>query len=134
MRWLATLRQFSRIAREENPGKPFILFGHSMGSFAAQQFAVEHSRELDGLILSGSGALDGLAEVAASAPPGTNILIRVVSGCCAATGESEQSPRYPRPFAIYMFSGSDDPGGAATRGRRSPDAVIPKGRCLRSLV
>jgi len=66
--------RLSRIATEENPGLPFILLGHSMGSFAAQQFVIDHSREIDGLILSGSGALDGLARVAASAPAGTNIL------------------------------------------------------------
>jgi alpha-beta hydrolase superfamily lysophospholipase len=51
----------SQIAREENPGQPFILLGHSMGSFAAQKYALDHSAALDGLILSGSGALDGLA-------------------------------------------------------------------------
>jgi alpha-beta hydrolase superfamily lysophospholipase len=53
--------QLGRIAKEENPDKPFILLGHSMGLFAAQQYVLEHSREIDGLILSGSGALDGLA-------------------------------------------------------------------------
>ena len=53
--------RLSQIAKEENPDKPFILLGHSMGSFAAQQYELEHSREIDGLILSGSGALDGLA-------------------------------------------------------------------------
>src|SRR5271167_3443144 len=31
------------IAKEENPEKPFILFGHSMGSFAAQQYILDHS-------------------------------------------------------------------------------------------
>lgn len=45
-----------------------------MGSFAAQQYVLDHSREIDGLILSGSGALDELARLAASAPPGSNIL------------------------------------------------------------
>jgi len=45
-----------------------------MGSFASQQYVMDHSREIDGLILSGSGALDGLARVASQAPPGTNIL------------------------------------------------------------
>src|SRR5262245_30365413 len=66
--------RLSRIVREENGDAPFILLGHSMGSFAAQQYALEHSREIDGLILSGSGALDGLARRARSAPPGKNIL------------------------------------------------------------
>jgi alpha-beta hydrolase superfamily lysophospholipase len=66
--------RLSRIAKEENPDVPFILMGHSMGSFASQQYVLDHSREIDGLILSGSGALDGLARVASSAPAGTNIL------------------------------------------------------------
>jgi alpha-beta hydrolase superfamily lysophospholipase len=66
--------RLSRIARDENPNLPLILFGHSMGSFAAQQYVLHHSREIDALILSGSGALDGLAQLATSAPPGTNVL------------------------------------------------------------
>src|SRR5262245_4639634 len=64
----------SRMARNENPGAPLILVGHSMGSFAAQQYVLDHSREIDGLILSGSGVLDGLARLATSAPAGKNIL------------------------------------------------------------
>src|SRR5262245_58163052 len=63
----------SRIARREHPDPPFFLLGHSMGSFAAQQYALDYSREIDGLILSGSGALDGLAQVASAAPPGQNV-------------------------------------------------------------
>ena len=66
--------RLSRIAREENPDAPLILLGHSMGSFAAQQYALDHSPEIDGLILSGSGALDGLARMVRSAPAGQNIL------------------------------------------------------------
>jgi len=61
-------------AKEENPNQPLILLGHSMGSFAAQQYALEHSDLIDGLVLSGSGTLDGLARLARSAPPGENFL------------------------------------------------------------
>jgi alpha-beta hydrolase superfamily lysophospholipase len=53
--------RLSRIAKSDHPGVPFILLGHSMGSFAAQQYVLDRSREIDGLILSGSGVLDGLA-------------------------------------------------------------------------
>ena len=66
--------ELSRIAKEENPNHPFILFGHGIGSFAAQKFVLDRSSQINGLILSGSGALDGLARLASSAPVGTNIL------------------------------------------------------------
>ncbi len=37
------------IAKDEHLGKPYILLGHSMGSFAAQQFVLDHSHSIDGL-------------------------------------------------------------------------------------
>ena len=49
------------IAKNEHRGRPYILLGHSLGSFAAQQFVLDHSHSIDGLALSGSGCLDGLA-------------------------------------------------------------------------
>lgn len=52
------MAELSRIAHRENPGKKLILMGHSMGSFAAQIYVVNHSELIDGLILSGSAALD----------------------------------------------------------------------------
>jgi alpha-beta hydrolase superfamily lysophospholipase len=58
------------IAKKEHPGKPYILLGHSMGSFAAQQFILDHSHSIDALVLSGSGTLDGLARFAQSVPAG----------------------------------------------------------------
>ena len=58
------------IAKGEHPGKPYILLGHSLGSFAAQQFVLDHGHSIDGLVLSGSGTLDGLARLAQSVPAG----------------------------------------------------------------
>jgi len=54
------------IANHAHAGKPYILVGHSMGSFAAQQFILDHSGSIDALALSGSGTLDGLARLAQS--------------------------------------------------------------------
>ena len=62
------------IAKNEHPGKPYILLGHSMGSFAAQQFILDHSHSISGLVLSGSGALDGLARLAQTVPAGEDPL------------------------------------------------------------
>jgi len=48
------------VARAEFPGAPFVLFGHSMGSFAAQLYLLEHHDELAALVLAGTAALDRL--------------------------------------------------------------------------
>ncbi len=52
----------TKLARLENPGKPLILLGHSMGSFALQLYLLDHNAEIDGAVLSGSAALDLLAQ------------------------------------------------------------------------
>jgi alpha-beta hydrolase superfamily lysophospholipase len=50
----------THIARERER-LPVILLGHSMGSFAAQQYILEHSDEIAAVALSGSVATDMLA-------------------------------------------------------------------------
>ena len=48
----------TRHARAEQPGLPVFLLGHSMGSFAAQVYVVDHGGLIDGLALSGTTAVD----------------------------------------------------------------------------
>ncbi len=62
--------RLSRLATDAIPDRPLVLLGHSMGSFAAQLYVLDHSHEIDGLVLSGTGALDRLAAIARSARPG----------------------------------------------------------------
>ncbi len=57
----------TRQIRREQGGLPVILLGHSMGSFAAQVYALDHSDLIDGLVLSGSTAFDEFAKVRAEA-------------------------------------------------------------------
>lgn len=58
-------------ALSENPGLPFFLFGHSMGSFLSRSFVTRFGGELDGLVLSGTagdpGALGKVGLALASA-------------------------------------------------------------------
>ena len=44
--------------RAEHPGLPLILLGHSMGSFAVQQYLFDHSGDADGVVLTGTAAID----------------------------------------------------------------------------
>jgi alpha-beta hydrolase superfamily lysophospholipase len=54
---VADVGQLIGIARAASPAPPLALFGHSMGSIAAQQFAPDGSASIDALVLSGSTAL-----------------------------------------------------------------------------
>lgn len=53
--------------RDDFPGIPVFLIAHSMGSFAAQTVIVDRSDLYDGVVLSGSTALDVLAGALSSA-------------------------------------------------------------------
>lgn len=55
-RAVSDLAAVCRLATERHPGKPLLLFSHSMGSFMGQQFLYEHgaSVELAGAVLCGS--------------------------------------------------------------------------------
>jgi alpha-beta hydrolase superfamily lysophospholipase len=44
--------------RAEHPGLPLILLGHSMGSFAVQQYLFDHSTDADAVVLTGTAAID----------------------------------------------------------------------------
>ncbi|MDA1004104.1 MAG: alpha/beta fold hydrolase [Chloroflexi bacterium] len=59
---VADVRQLIARARTAAAGAPVILFGHSMGSFAAQQLILDHSAEIDALVLSGSGTREPPAD------------------------------------------------------------------------
>jgi alpha-beta hydrolase superfamily lysophospholipase len=63
---IADMVEVTRFARSEAGGKSVILLGHSMGSFAAQLYILDHSELVDGVALSGSAALDLLGAAAMS--------------------------------------------------------------------
>ena len=43
------------IMSKEYPGLPYVLFGHSMGSFLTRTYLIKHPDKYDGVILSGTG-------------------------------------------------------------------------------
>jgi alpha-beta hydrolase superfamily lysophospholipase len=59
--WDELVRDIGRVTAEvrgDHPDLPLVLVGHSMGSFAAQQYVLDHSEELAGLVLTGTALLD----------------------------------------------------------------------------
>ena len=62
--WDALVDDIGRLAssaRTAHPGVPVVVLGHSMGSFAVTQFLLDHSREVDAAVLTGTAVLDALA-------------------------------------------------------------------------
>ena len=55
---VADLGRMGDVARAAHPGLPLVLVGHSMGSFASQQHVLDHSRDVDALVLTGTAAID----------------------------------------------------------------------------
>jgi alpha-beta hydrolase superfamily lysophospholipase len=45
-------------AKSDHPGLPVLVVAHSMGSFATQQFLLDHGTDIDAVALTGTAALD----------------------------------------------------------------------------
>jgi alpha-beta hydrolase superfamily lysophospholipase len=48
----------SGIIHDDHADLPLILLAHSMGSFAAQQYLLDHSADVDGVVLTGTAVID----------------------------------------------------------------------------
>jgi alpha-beta hydrolase superfamily lysophospholipase len=44
--------------QDTHPGLPLVLLGHSMGSFAVQQYLLDHSADVAAVVLTGTAAID----------------------------------------------------------------------------
>lgn len=55
LRVLDDLREMNSILHKEYPGKPIILFGHSMGSFLARLYVVRYPETVNAVVIHGTG-------------------------------------------------------------------------------
>lgn len=53
-RLITDLREMIRAEKKAHPGVPMVLFGHSMGSMASQQYICRYGKSIDAVVLSGS--------------------------------------------------------------------------------
>lgn len=49
------VRKLHDLTAQKHPGKPYFLFGHSMGSFVVRTYMIKYRAGLDGVVLSGTG-------------------------------------------------------------------------------
>lgn len=67
--WVDDVGVLNDRIRDDNPGLRLALFGHSMGSFAAQHYLLDHAADVDAVILSGTGDAAVLAPMLGSDAP-----------------------------------------------------------------
>lgn len=59
-------RELTRVIRNEMPGQPIVLFGHSMGSFIAQDYLARYGAIIDGIVLCATNGVFSLPPDAAA--------------------------------------------------------------------
>ena len=52
---IADIDKLHDLMSEQYPGLPYVIFGHSMGSFLARTYLIEHPDKYDAAIISGTG-------------------------------------------------------------------------------
>lgn len=56
---VADMKSLHELIMKEFPGKPCVLFGHSMGSFLSRTYLIKHPKDFDAAILCGTGHQSG---------------------------------------------------------------------------
>jgi alpha-beta hydrolase superfamily lysophospholipase len=55
---VADIGRVGQLAKDAHPGLPLVLIAHSLGSFATQQWLLDHSDDVTAVVLSGTAAID----------------------------------------------------------------------------
>ncbi len=79
--YLDDLKTFFDLVRRENPLRKVFLAGHSIGGLIVTEYALQHQKEFDGLIISGATFQPGT-----SAPKAEVFLGRILSVCAPWLG------------------------------------------------
>ena len=108
------LRRLTERVREDHPGAPVFLFGHSMGSFLVRTYVIQNAEGIAGAILSGTGGDPGL--------------LGRVGLLVARTIAALRGPRHPSVLLDRMSFGSFNKAFAPARTpfdwlSRDPDEV-----------
>jgi len=121
--------QLLQSIQKEYPDLPFVLFGHSMGSFMAQTILQKYPQsKIDGCVLCGSG---WQPDVALSAG------IRLCNTACRIYGEDKPSPRLMKlVFGAYNLRVEHPrtPYDWVSRDNRVVDALIDDPLCSHAVT
>lgn len=58
---VADIYQVTELAKRRYPGKPYVIFGHSMGSYLLRKYLTRYSDAVDGAVICGTGSVPSIA-------------------------------------------------------------------------
>ncbi len=67
--WVDDVHRLNQTIRAAHPGLPLALIGHSMGSFATQQYLLDHSADVAAAVLLGTSEPAGIAAMLSAEGP-----------------------------------------------------------------
>ena len=114
--------KLTKIMKEKVGTVPFVMFGHSMGSFLARAYMIKHASALDASILCGTG--DGM--------PGTTALLTVCDAVKLAKGDRHRSEKINNiAFGKYndRFHDAEYPTAWLTRDVEVQKSYITDEKC-----
>ena len=99
------------IVQKENPGKPYFIMGHSMGSYMTRKYLSVYGTGLDGVIIMGTGYVPGKK---------AKFGIQVTSLLEKIRGERYHSKlvtslTFDKPYKKYDLNGKDDKNSWLTK-------------------
>src|ERR1700720_3875599 len=142
-RFIEDEQQLSQLIRQANPGAKLVLFGHSLGSFIAQDYITRRPDLIDALILSGTAyrpppppqliaALDVAARAAPLGPsefwanlfkdfnkPFSNQLVRDILQGFTVLRDPAREALIPKSLSVLVIQGSVDPVGENLKGTQA---------------
>jgi alpha-beta hydrolase superfamily lysophospholipase len=130
-RLVADMVTLSETIRERHPGLPLALLGHSLGSFAAQHYVLNHAHLIDALALAGTTAVDLMLAAQAQAATEGDPLRALNEAFHPARTPFDWLSRDERSVDAYLADPlcgfSLDAQGMAGIGAASTSLIQPRG-------
>jgi alpha-beta hydrolase superfamily lysophospholipase len=119
------MHQLTRITKNEYPNLPYVIFGHSMGSYLLRKYLSRYSGDVDGAILCGTG----------SVPDSTCLFGMAVCQVLAAfrgwhyRSEFVRKATFGKAYAMYDMDGTHPENSWISRNVESVKAYYADSLC-----
>lgn len=122
---VADMHTLRTTVQGENPGVPYFMMGHSMGSYMLRKYLAFHSDNLDGVLLLGTGFV----------PKGTTSLAMKVSGLIAKfrgwhyRSKLVANLSFGRPYRRYDLTGKNPANSWLTKDEKVVEWYYAQPKC-----